>query len=477
LFKPTELHPRLEALQHIDFSKNQLPWGKLLHELQLEYKEYISKHPIQQAKNSLNASDPIERKNGIETLVDMNAVEDLADAVEHSIRTVSIDASFALSTLTGFQDKRAVLGLWKALEDTDWTLRKDAATALGKLKDHSSVQKLISALKDSVGDVRYVAAEALGEIGDETAIPALIESLTNGYFLQVQHISAIALAKIGIPSIPKLLEVLQGRNNNIHARIGAADALGDIGDASAVPELVKTVDDKNSDLQIHSIRALGKIKDPTTISKLLEILCDPNSDLGEEAATALGRMGDIAIHALLIALKAQNGRSRKLALEALGEIRSIETIDAIIEMLADKYPEVKNAAVLTLGKIGTPCVTKLIDALNNKEFKGRPYIIATLGWIGDEKALPNLLKVLDDESDNAEICAATVRALGGIAHAKAVPSIIKHLSDTRTVTFQIGFGFVSEQLISEIAKECLNRIGTPEALTAVRNWQNTQKNT
>jgi len=59
----------------------------------------------------------------------------------------------------------------------DWTIRRHATEALGKLGDKQAVPNLIAALKDEHPNIRVSAARALGAIGDVSALPALEEAL------------------------------------------------------------------------------------------------------------------------------------------------------------------------------------------------------------------------------------------------------------------------------------------------------------
>src|ERR1017187_1211283 len=55
------------------------------------------------------------------------------------------------------------------LRDSNWTVRLDAAFALGKLKDRGTVVALTAALKDTDADVRRTAAKALGRSEEHTS--------------------------------------------------------------------------------------------------------------------------------------------------------------------------------------------------------------------------------------------------------------------------------------------------------------------
>ncbi len=73
--------------------------------------------------------------------------------------------------------KPAVKPLIAALKDNHPLVRRQAAEALGRIKDSRAVEPLVSALKDEDATVRGYAAEALGEIRDECAIEPLRAAL------------------------------------------------------------------------------------------------------------------------------------------------------------------------------------------------------------------------------------------------------------------------------------------------------------
>ncbi len=73
-----------------------------------------------------------------------------------------------LNSYCGFSiDKRAVEPLIKALKDSDWDTRMNAALVLGSFKDLGAVEPLINALNDSLTNVRDNAAKSLTKITGE----------------------------------------------------------------------------------------------------------------------------------------------------------------------------------------------------------------------------------------------------------------------------------------------------------------------
>ena len=94
--------------------------------------------------------------------------------------------------------------------------------------DNAKIQQLIEDLKDEKSFTRSGAARALGEIGDKSAVPALIAAL---------------------------------KDEKSSVQLRAAAALGEIGDKSVVPALTKTLKDKNLRVRVAAERAIKKIEE------------------------------------------------------------------------------------------------------------------------------------------------------------------------------------------------------------------------
>ncbi len=90
----------------------------------------------------------------------------------------------------------AIDPLIEALKDDDeWSVREQAANALGKLRAHKSVEPLVHALKhDKDGGVKTAAIWALERIGHPDAVPGLIEALMDA---TLREDAARVLKKLG----------------------------------------------------------------------------------------------------------------------------------------------------------------------------------------------------------------------------------------------------------------------------------------
>ena len=138
----------------------------------------------------------------------------LANELDSSNPTVRRNAAWAIGELThmtpGERDG-AVPQLVTLLSDSDEWVRMAAARALGELRNHSAVPKLVATLSDSDWQVRELAAWALSELKDDRAVAALCNVLL--------------------------------ADNRVEVRRGAAEALGEIRSAEALPSLKQALND------------------------------------------------------------------------------------------------------------------------------------------------------------------------------------------------------------------------------------------
>jgi HEAT repeat protein len=121
-----------------------------------------------------------------------------------------------------------------------WAIRTLAQSPLVRTED------LIPFLSDSAPEVRAATALALYIHPDEAAIPALTKTLSDKDSITAQ-LAGNALAAIGSPSVPALLEVLKEAQQS--GRIQAMRALAEIRDHRAIPAMMQVMDEQSVFLQ------------------------------------------------------------------------------------------------------------------------------------------------------------------------------------------------------------------------------------
>ncbi|MDI6104749.1 HEAT repeat domain-containing protein [Actinoplanes sp. NEAU-A12] len=130
--------------------------------------------------------------------------------------------------------RAAVPQLMTLLDHTQWIVRGETVTALGRLGDASVVPSLRPLLGDEADWLRQRTADALARIGGDAALEALWYEFENRRFPRIGYIAS-ALALFTPEVVPRLLAAADSPDPD--QRYWAAVALGSTGDDRAVPTL------------------------------------------------------------------------------------------------------------------------------------------------------------------------------------------------------------------------------------------------
>ncbi len=166
----------------------------------------------------------------------------------------------------------AVPYLMEALHDSFWWYEREYAAAdllhaIGKMNG-AAVDPLIKALEDKEGTVRKFAATLLGKLGDPRALEPLGMTLYDMHH-DVGSAAAESLAKFGAPALDILIEALS--HPEMWIRIHAMRALSSIKNPRVTSALLEMLNDPEREVQKQTILALGEIKDSRTLPVLQEI--------------------------------------------------------------------------------------------------------------------------------------------------------------------------------------------------------------
>ena len=217
--------------------------------------------------------------------------------------------------------------------------------------------------------------------------------------------------KIGLPAIESLVAILQDVNSL--EREEAAGILGQIGDRRATNPLIQIVQNAKSpdqtNLRESAMFALGELEDNRAVAPLLEVAeNDPDANQRVIAGCVLGRLGaprsfDILMNLLQIGSTHLNWGARYNGVFALGKIGDSRAVPLLVDHLAianlgteEFRDEVRLAAATTLAGMGEPALETLIAVIDNPESESRHYACYALGEMGDERDLPGLEKLMQE---------------------------------------------------------------------------------
>ena len=258
-------------------------------------------------------------------------------------------------------------------KDKSPAVREAAANALARISSpiegvtdappsKDAVGALAAALKDDNFDVRAAAADALGALGRhaQDAVPELTQAVRdNKDQVRVRSYAVIALGRIGKeaqPGISALLEILkekdlppskpEPRRAQADLRRSAVEALGAIGHLSALEPLaaffterVKAGDATLAQAAISAINRFGLER--RNVLPVLVAALAPGQDVGVRCQ---------AMHAV-----SQLGRD-------LGSSRKTVIME-LRRGIKDKVSEVRLAAILALGELGSEVLADDLPAI------------------------------------------------------------------------------------------------------------------
>lgn len=185
--------------------------------------------------------------------------------------------------------------LIELLQDPHPDIRRVAAESLGKIGDPKTGSALVPLLTDPDAGVREAAVRAIGRLGPSAGeeVAQVVVALLDDPNESVRRAVTIAIGEIEPPTrvfvaVPKLLTA-----RDVSTRRSAAQALSMIEARAWLPDLVKALQDPDTEVRQHVVAALAELGDPIIAPLLRDRLArDPSVAVRTEAAYRLGKIGD-----------------------------------------------------------------------------------------------------------------------------------------------------------------------------------------
>ncbi|MFZ2960542.1 MAG: HEAT repeat domain-containing protein [Candidatus Ozemobacteraceae bacterium] len=359
---------------------------------------------------------------------------------------------WALQVLTRL-GKKGAPAILRALKSSNTDVRNFACTALGELREPAGIPPLLKLLGDDKWPVRRAASEALVKYGEEV-ISAIEQVMNRTEDEDVRFWAIKSLGKLGAKAQRILLEAL--RTGNKQLRYVIAAALGESGDRRVIKVLIDSLADPDWTIRKSATQALAEIGE-NAIDPLIEAVKEPNEDIRDGCLLALVRIGDSAMNRLFGTISEIDDNQRYLIRRSMVKLGS-RVVEAMLRLFRSGKPEIMTFCAATLGEIGNPrAVPALIDGLSNDSWTVRRSCAYALGEVGErgvdriaealkspnddvrywvtrildsvgEAGMPYLVKALSDKNKNIRFYAA--KALRGSSNPETVRHLIKALSDS-----------------------------------------------
>ncbi|HEU5153970.1 MAG TPA: HEAT repeat domain-containing protein [Gemmatimonadales bacterium] len=185
-------------------------------------------------------------------------------------------------------------------------------------------------------------------------------------------------------------------------RAFAAELLGRVGNAKAVPALLETIQatrTEDADVREIALRALARIKDPRAVAPLVEALRKAEVWLAPRIADILGRHGEVVVDPMIGFLtETTRHPARAWAANILGELRAPRAFPVLVQALGDLDDEVRAKAAGALGRLGDRrAITYLLDTLLTDPAPFvRARIAGALGQFNEPEVIERLVRALGD---------------------------------------------------------------------------------
>ena len=292
------------------------------------------------------------------------------------------------------------------------------------LDPHAVLKLLDSVDKES----RTLVLRLADEVATDALVPDLIGRLQGGDWLTRLYIARTLRRFSTEASRDALTKLLDDQHKTV--RQAALEGLAGMRIPVDVGPICQRLRDPDLTVQGKAIETIVQINDPKAVHHLLDLLQDESEYVRRAAVEVLNQVGNTgAIKDLLGALRDRDWWVRVRAADALGTIGGPKVVEAILSLVKDKDEFIRRCAVeiLIASKAhagGESVLSSLLEALGDADWWVRERAIDALAGLGDRRAVPPLLRVMEQDVKAAPVA---IRALATLADPQAIRPVLAQL--------------------------------------------------
>ena len=304
----------------------------------------------------------------------------------------------------------------------------------------------------------------IDDIADDSLIPELINRIDAKDPVMRAEIAKV-LSRFKSESVQETLHRLL-KDSNKSVRLAALEGFSNMRSNNDIGQLCHLLKDPDLKIQSKAIDTLVKLNHPRTVNYLLDPLQDESEYARRAAVEVLNEIGNPnAIKDLLLAVKDRDWWVRSRAADALGRIGGKRVVESVVDLIRDDDEFVRRSAIEIINATedqGTYDI--LIEALGDTDWWVRERAIDGLAALGNVKAIPVLITLMEQEQDDGEMIMIIIKALTKLNAKAAIKPILNQLRSE------------SENVIKEALKALGKLTDEPNAAmvkTAVKKVANT----
>jgi HEAT repeat protein len=332
----------------------------------------------------------------------------------------------------------------------DRAIRLLAIQSLQRVLDKDVVGSLIRLLDDSDPAIRSEACDALGKLTNIRAFGSSRTQWKQWWQQNMNKDRTVWLADLA-DSLVQSKAVLEVENARLRTRLAKSmiDLFTITPAAQRDAMLMNFLKDPLADVRLVALELLGRNIDGggTPSAELCQqvrlLVTDSDDHVRQEAARLLAVSGDAqALAILLDRLKVEAVPSvRQGIVMALGQLRNVKALPAVLLEIDSKDEEVAAAAAIAVGRIASKSQLddadrkQAVAAISNRYSTAatspaalREALLAAMGDLGDKSFIPLLDGALQD--DSAPVRLAAVNSLAQLNSTASAPAIEKLIADS-----------------------------------------------
>ena len=324
------------------------------------------------------------------------------------------------------------------LNSSDVIHRSIGVEALGRISDIDSEVLLLRFINDSDFRIRKAAVKALGyKVKTNPYLVKYLVKALDDINPDVRSEAIVGLETGGVhENIDKLLSLL-AKEHNWRVQSFIMRALRNVQDKRVVIAMTKYLDSWWYHLRYDAARNLSEYSTEEAYAPLRKLLKDSDSELREFALIGIAKLKNE--HSLGLALeffKSDDKEKRVSGAKALGEIGD----NSVVELMIDRHDKEP------IGYVGNA-------------------IIKSLGNIGDDRAAPLLIKVIESKSqwtrqehyDKTEAAISLVNIIGQEAAEYLLPLLDYYHPATRIKAIELLAEIGSDDYVLPISAKLKDR--------------------
>lgn len=323
---------------------------------------------------------------------------------------------FAVDILANRKEENSVGFLSSIIEHDNPNIRASVVVCLGRIKAASTVPVLLKALNDKEEWVRFSAIEGLGLMQDSRALAPLLGIIErdSGFTKEaaIEALSKIASAGEAAEILAKLAPMIKkGRVMNVFSVVELLEKASTPGTGFAPSNEFKKdyfnffcmfMDDPDKSARINALNGLSLLKVTEGLAVVFRFANSLNEIDEDTEQILVNTIVSIAGYGHFpAALKeelARAGKSLKVIVKALGEMRSVDAVPVLESLIAKAAKHELREVIAALAAIGSPdSVAVLFQSLRSSDGHTRRTSARALGSIAGIDAVGKLFDALKAE--------------------------------------------------------------------------------